>query len=172
MDKCVIQTAQPADVEALSVLKVQCSQANYRGYFPYAPMAETDIAKAQLLFKESIQSTDAQVLMLYCADRLSGYSIARPRLMDDGEQKGEILLLDTLPNTPDADMMRLVAHTVIGISTIQTSCVFIHLLRNNYRARYAFEQVGFHKLGKPIKRVIHNETFDLLPYVYKLPTRT
>lgn len=166
MTKCSVSRASQEDLQSLAQLKVACTRENYRGFFEFAPLNEQDPSKASEFFEEMLAAPDTYLTVLKSETAPLGYAVSRWTENPAGGYACELLAIDVLPEVSSADYHMLIIAAVEAAAEKGITIAFVYLLNNNFRARFAFEHVGFRRDGNVTKAFIGGERFDLLRYVH------
>ena len=168
MERYCIRTAEPGDRQLLTDLKTAYVSSMYRGFIPQERLKELDPTPYEANIADFLAAPDRQVLLCMEEDKPLGYLAVG----DDPENPGCGIIFDAayVPDADDTARDALIVAAAERFAAQGKQHVYIWLLRDNFRARFHFEQFNFKTEGTLRTHVVEGREAQLIRYVYRIPS--
>ncbi len=158
----VIRPALPEDMNALLKLRRECCQQVYKGFDVLCNLQDDQEFAATV--RQWLNDPAMRVALLYLDDTLMAFSAYRmPEPVS-----GEILDLQYLPSVALQDIQALVEIILKEMEGTDASYVQVWVLRDNLRARFHYQQLGFKPVGGSREMILGSASLPSTRYVYCL----
>ncbi|MBR4081636.1 MAG: GNAT family N-acetyltransferase [Clostridia bacterium] len=168
MEKYSIRTACAEDQQILTELKTTYIRSLYQGYIPQERLRELDPTPYETRIADFLAMPDRQVLLCMEEDKPMGYLA----IGDDPEDArfGIIFGAACAPQADHAVRDALIVAAAEYFAAQGKQQVHIWLLRDNFRARFLFEQFDFKSDGTLRTQIVEGHEMQLTRYVYRIPS--
>lgn len=168
--KRIIRPALLSDMEGLMELQETYLAQTYRGFASEENLANQPKGQWDAMFHTWLEDSQICFDILMVDEKLNGFVVYR-RKQEDGQPngaEGEILSLEVLRGTLIEDANYLVIHSLERMAGLGCANARIWVLRDNLRARFSYEQLGFKLDGNTRTQEIYGQPFRWASYVYRM----
>lgn len=168
MEKHRIRTACAEDQQILTELKTAYIRSLYQGYIPQEHLRELDPTSYETHIADFLAMPDRLVLLCMEEDKPMGYLA----IGDDPEDARFGIIFDAAcaPQSDHAVRDALIVAAAEHFAVQGKQQIRIWLLRDNFRARFLFEQFNFKSEGTLRTQIVEGRETQLTRYVYRIPS--
>ena len=166
MTSCFIRTAEPTDHSILIDLKTAYIRSLYTGYIPAERLKELDPTPYEAHIADFLAGRGRQILLCLVDGEPKGYLA----IGEDPDHDDSGMIFD-VASTPDAGANvrdALIVAAAERLAALGKRRIHIWLLRDNFRARFRFEQFNFKLEGTLRPYKAEGREAQLIRYVYRI----
>lgn len=171
--KRIVRSALPSDMGGLMELRQTYLMQTYRGFALDEHLVNLSKSQWSESFHKWLEDPQICFDVLLVGEKLSGLSVYRLKQEDEEPScaEGEFLSLEVLRETLAEDSNYLVIHSLERMAGLGCTKAQMWVLRDNLRARFSYEQLGFKLDGNTRTQELYGQPLRWASYVYRMGQR-